>query len=307
MSEIKNDKAEQFIERLMANPGLSELPPLKKETQIISFLKINGNQLFPTLSSPAFFPGKERSEIDEILISTLRNMTNRSVIPPLKAFLGDSIRSSALTNAVDEEGYDGPKIKTSLLEMLSSILASPQGREALGTAMVAYESSLFDRYIPKAVERKRYISFEIRMVQRYKEIQENIIDYVKMTILLRPIVATYLENRAYTENGCISPAYAKQIFFLIKKKHPNVPDAILKGIIDSSVSFELDSEISATSRLANLFTQRVLNWNPHIKVDRGAESSDKSWFSIARKNHQFYGYDKNMLMELYNIAAELGW
>jgi hypothetical protein len=42
-------------------------------------------------------------------------------------------------------------------------------------------------------------------------------------------------------------------------------------------------------------------------VDRGADTPDKSWFSIARRNFKFYGYDVKMIDEFYKIAAENGW
>ena len=45
----------------------------------------------------------------------------------------------------------------------------------------------------------------------------------------------------------------------------------------------------------------------NTRVDRGAESPDKSWFSIARRNYKFYGFDIKMLDELYKTAAENGW
>ena len=45
----------------------------------------------------------------------------------------------------------------------------------------------------------------------------------------------------------------------------------------------------------------------NVKVDRGADTPDKSWFNIARKNSRFFGFDDKMLEELYKIAAENGW
>ena len=44
-----------------------------------------------------------------------------------------------------------------------------------------------------------------------------------------------------------------------------------------------------------------------MKIDRGAETSDKSWFNVARRNYKFYGYDLDMLVELHSISAENGW
>ena len=44
-----------------------------------------------------------------------------------------------------------------------------------------------------------------------------------------------------------------------------------------------------------------------MKIDRGAAASDQSWFNVARRNYKYYGYDFDLLTELYNISAENGW
>ena len=61
--EQSQAKAEQFVTRLLANPAIKTIGPLAKEEQIRQFLKINAGQLFPTLSSPAFFPGMSWHQI----------------------------------------------------------------------------------------------------------------------------------------------------------------------------------------------------------------------------------------------------
>ena len=301
------EKAQQFVTRLMSNPALLNLSPLKKEQQIRYFLKVNETQLLPTLSSPAFFPGKSRVEINRILENTLREMTDETLVPGVKKFFSTDLKPSALASAVGDNGLDITRIRESLWTIFSLILDSREGREALIPAFTLIESPLFERYIPQIIQRQKYISFEIRMVQRFKEIQENIIDYLRLTVLLRPIVHTFLENTGELVNGCISGSYANVIVNQLSKKYQIVPQAVFKGIVQSNLSFQDDKNLPATSRLAAIFTQRAQNWNPSQKIDRGAETSDKSWFSIARKNYRYYGYDMDMLMELYNIASELGW
>jgi hypothetical protein len=52
---------------------------------------------------------------------------------------------------------------------------------------------------------------------------------------------------------------------------------------------------------------RCKHYKPYTKVDRGAETPDKSWFNIARRNYKYYGFDIKMLDEFYKIAAENNW
>ncbi len=306
-SSIQREKAEQFITRLMSNPALQGLTPLKKEQQIRNFLKMNESQLFPTLSSPAFFPGKNPWEINGILAQTLREMTNRSFLPPLKQFIDESLKSTALICAVGDNNINTTAIREGLNGIFTALLNSDDAREALIPVQTLCESPFLNRYVPQIVQRQKYISFEIRMVQRFKEVPENIIDYVKLTSLLTPVIYTFMENTGELVKGSISLNYAHQIIRRLSEKYKTIPEEILRDIVMASVSFQEFRDKPATSRLATIFTRRSQNWNPDQKIDRGAETSDKSWFSIARKNYRFYGYDMDMLMELYNIAAELGW
>ena len=77
--DINQQKASQFIHRLLTNPGLQDLSPIQKEEQIVQFLKINGSKLFPTLSSPNFFPGQDWNQIQSILAEALREIIDQSL------------------------------------------------------------------------------------------------------------------------------------------------------------------------------------------------------------------------------------
>jgi hypothetical protein len=86
-----------------------------------------------------------------------------------------------------------------------------------------------------------------------------------------------------------------------------LPEEVLKSAVNSNVSFFENKFIEATARLTALFAARCRIYNPTVTVDRGADTPDKSWFSIARRNFKFYGYDVKMIDEFYKIAAENGW
>ncbi|MBN2628815.1 MAG: hypothetical protein JXA95_19280 [Spirochaetales bacterium] len=306
--DMNREKAGQFITRLMSNPALQPLAPLKKEQQIRFFLRTNEAQLFPTLSSPAFFPGKNQQEINRILTESLRETTNQKIFPLFKDFITDTLKSGALICAVGgNNSLNTNAVREGLLKLFTAILESNDARDALIPVATLFESPLLMRYIPQIVHRQKYISFEIRMVQRFKEVPENIIDYIKLTALITPVVYTYLENSSELVNGSISANFANQIIEKLSNKYRAIPKEIIAGLIQGSVAFSDDKEIPATSRLATLFARRAQTWNPDQKIDRGAESSDKSWFSVARKNYRYYGYDMDMIMELYNISAEMGW
>jgi hypothetical protein len=86
-----------------------------------------------------------------------------------------------------------------------------------------------------------------------------------------------------------------------------IPPELLRGGLYSNVSFEEDKQVDATARLAAIFASRGKNYKPMARVDRGASTPDRSWFSITRRNYKYYGFDIKMLDELYKIASENGW
>jgi hypothetical protein len=63
----------------------------------------------------------------------------------------------------------------------------------------------------------------------------------------------------------------------------------------------------ASSKFLYILCSRFNNYRHLAKVDRGAESPDKSWFSIARKNADALGCDKRMLDALYRLAGDNNW
>ena len=84
-------RAASFINRLLANPALAQLPPLQREEQIIQFLNINAQALNPTLSSPQFLPGKNWATILTLLTKALPIETDKLLLPQLQELLDTSI------------------------------------------------------------------------------------------------------------------------------------------------------------------------------------------------------------------------
>jgi hypothetical protein len=83
-------------------------------------------------------------------------------------------------------------------------------------------------------------------------------------------------------------------------------DLIKKGAL-FPINFNEDKSLPATSRIANIFFGLGKNYKPKAKVDKGADTYDKSWFQVQKKNYRYFGYDIDMLNELYCIASENRW
>jgi len=85
------------------------------------------------------------------------------------------------------------------------------------------------------------------------------------------------------------------------------PQEILFDAMKANLSFLDDPTIPATCRLAKVFFLLGKNYKPNMKIDKGAETQEKSWFGLQKKNYKYYGFDIKMIEELYRISAENFW
>jgi len=309
MSDDKN-KARAFLDRLRANPTLQGLNPLQVEDQLLQFLNVNGAKLYPTLSSPAFFQGKNAQAIFQILYKALKEMTNEQIDSEIDGWISGNINLGFLRH------FDYQKDITLLREGMRSLMVKIKdhdlSRRNLTGPFTAISSGILDRYLVKAIERQRYIAFEIRKIQRLKMTPEEMSNFVKFTTLFRPAVTLFIadkqgESGAFQSAGIITPAYGEKVKSNLRSFIPVAPPQLIDSMVNSWISFQENNRLEASSRLAAIFSQRALTYRENQKVDRGAETSDKSWFGISRRNYKYMGFDLDMVVELYTISAENGW
>ncbi|MBB6478403.1 hypothetical protein [Spirochaeta isovalerica] len=306
----EQEKAKQFILKLLANPTLSDLSELQKEEQILQFLHINGNKLYPTLSSPAFFPGRNLMDISNILYTALFDITDSLLIPELRTIIYEKINYSFFAflgaKALNEEG-----IRFQIFKFLEKNIKKPVIRRNLTGPHRAITTALPVKYLVPAFERRKYILFELTKVQRLRMAQSEIQNFIYLTMLLRPAIhlmeAPGRMGANKSNSGMVQTHYVQKVIEELKKELTLIPEEVICSGINSNLSFQDNNSLEATARMASLFASMGTNYRPAMKIDRGAVSADSSWFNIARKNYRFNGFDKDMLSELYNISVENGW
>jgi hypothetical protein len=198
-----------------------------------------------------------------------------------------------------------------MLELLKRLLQKPEARRGFAAPFNAVSYGFVERYLDVVYELKQYIYFELTKIQRLRMSKEEVKNMIKATLLLRPgihlLTVGSTERDRQATPGAVQPQFAEKAYNALRSQLKLLPDALLRSAVNSNVSFAANKRIEATARLATLFSVRSAKYRPQAKIDRGANSADKSWFSIARRNHKFYGFDINMLDELYKISAENGW
>lgn len=302
-------KAGAFVHRLLANPALKQYTPLQKEEQVVQFLQSNIRQLGPTLMSPSFFPGLPLDQIQTLLLANLRQLTNERMLPALKGIVQKI--DFSFVQFLRQQQSRPSSIQDQILRFLNLGLGKPEFRRNFAGCYTALHYDFPARYVNEAFRMRRHIHFELTKVQRLKMSKEEIKSFVEVTILLQ--AAGYAMGNAGEgdildpRSGLISSGYAKNLMELMKGELTLLPPQVISSAVNTNVSFLENPQLETTSRIGAILSARAKNYTPDMKVDRGADTPDKSWLSIARRNYKFYGFDIKMLDEMYMIAAENGW
>jgi hypothetical protein len=308
-------RAAAFVNHLLANPALNKLNPLQKEEQILQFLKTNAQSLVPTLSSPQFFPGAPWNQILTLLYTALVQETDKTLKPQLEGLIRQKI-SFSFISAIQPHRIPEDQCRQQMWELCQRLLQKPEARRALVGPLTAILADFVSRYIDKSFDDRQYVHFELTKVQRLRLEIDDIKHMIQATLLLRPSIHLFTEARANAvgagestgaESAVVQPQFAATAFDNMKGQLQLLTPELIRGGLFSNVSFEEDKQIDATARIAAVFSSRAKNFKPIAKVDRGANTPDRSWFSITRRNYKYYGFDIKILDEFYKMAAENGW
>ena len=308
---MNNDqqKAAIFIKRLLMNPALKQFQLLQKEEQILSFLNMNSNNLLPTLSSAQFFPNQTWQQIFTILYSSLVTQINEVLFKELEVLLNRI--NYTFVSFLRQTNYPLSKCRDQIFSIEKKLLSKFEARNSFRGALTAVAMNITDKYVEQVFRRREYIHFELIKVQRLKMGKEEIKNFIKASMLLKNAIHLVTVGGADMSVGNVTDIvqrpFADKVSKMLQDQLRLLPPELISSAINSNLSFLENKKMETTSRIVSVFSMRCKHYKPYNKVDRGAESPDKSWFNIARRNYKFYGFDIKLLDELYKIAAENNW
>lgn len=210
------------MRHLLANPSLKAYAPLQKEEQIISFLRINAGRLYPTLSSPDFFPGQSWNQIYKLLMQALYASTSESVVSGLKEFFARTINFHFLSFFPRPTGRSDDR-ETRLFSFMMKLIAHPLARKALTGPYSAIQLHLAHRYLDRIYDGRGYIRFELEKVQKLAMSQEEVKNLIRTSILLRPAVFLFQVARLPGQHevaGLIPFQFAQKVIQALEKELP---------------------------------------------------------------------------------------
>jgi hypothetical protein len=299
-------KAMAFVSRLLQNPSMEGLLPLQKEEQIAYFLQVNQQQLHPTLSSAAFFPGNSWEQIFAHLWNALQQLLQTEQSRTINSILHEKINFNVISS-VTNQNVQTAAIIEKVEEYLAHLLARSDARRDLSAYFSCIYFAVIDNYVHEIFERKEYLHFELTKVQRLKMNEAEISQLLKIELLLKPgfhLLGTQGQEHAST---LIQPNYAAKSVGHLKDFFQLIPAEIIESSIFSNTNFEDYPNMDATSRIISILGPMCKSYRPNMTIDKGADSHDKSWLGVGRRNFRYYGWDIKAIDELYKIAAENSW
>ena len=308
--EAQSDSLTRFVSRLFDTPALRPLPALQKEEQALRFLRANGAQLQPVFSTLGLDVRRGWREAAGEVARGMRAESDR-----LLALELSSISATRLTLSFFPAMAGGrqppARARDELRALLQKLAQRHASRGALSGSLSAVRSELTDKYIPQIVLRKKYIYIEVSRVQRLSLPAADLADLVRFALMMRP--ASYLHvtpGDVEEKDAGFTPLqwqYVQKVIPGIQAMLPSFPPHLVALGMRSALAFPATPDVEAVARVATALALRGRTLAPALVVDRGADTPDKSWFNVTRKNARWHGLDPLMLDELYTIAAENGW
>ncbi len=308
--DAQSDAIPRFVSRMFETPALRALPALQKEEQALQFLRQNGPQLQPMLASMGIAGTAGWQETVGRLVRAIRSLADRMLESEIQRAVDERLRF-AFYPAVGTGRQPPAKAREELSALCRRNANHPVGRRALAGSLSAVLSDITDKYIPQIWERRKYTYVEVTRVQRLSLKPEECADLLRLTLLVRP--AAYLHIPADRQLGAeagFAPVQEQALARALQGLSAQIaatPPELVRLAVRSALPFPGTQGLEAISRLTSIFALRGRALAPALVVDRGADSPDKSWFNIARRNAAWRGLDPRMLDELYSIAAENRW
>jgi len=318
LSEEDIKKINDFVDHLIGLPNIKNEPMLIAEGLILNFLVQNTNQLKATFKTPQFFPHLEWNEVIQVLISNLFDRVSNEIVPVFSSFIENT--DFTFLNKIDGPGRNIPQEyhQEQLSNFFSIIFQNKDVRFQLNSAYNIFKYSIVEKYFTEIFKRRESLFNELVRVQKINIECDEYINLIKLVFIIK--TAAYIKI-PYSSSGVNSKVNiidsmkmpGKPTKFLnamsihVKSLLPNIPERLLNIGLSSNLKESLTEMEFTAARFVFILHARFHNYKPVQRIDRGAESPDKSWFAIARKNADYHGFDKRLLDALYRLAGDNNW
>ena len=309
-------RVKDFVDHLLSNPTIKNEPLLIGEGLILNFIIQNMGQLKATFRVPQFFPDLEWEQVLQLILADIYERIINTEFPVINEFVknADFDFLNKITNRSFPSALHQEKIKA----FVDSIFKNKDVRYNFNSVINIFKYNILERYIGQIFDRREYLYNELVRVQKTYLEADEYINFLKILLLIRnsafmkvPISPDMPDKQInfseYIKNPRNIGKVMNQFVIAVNQSLPNLDEKSITLAIKSNLGQQHTEIEDASSRFLYLLTSRFTSYKPTVKLDRGAESPDKSWFAIAKKNAEATGYDKRMLEELYRVASDNNW
>lgn len=302
-----NPKIDQFLEHLLSLPVIKKDCPIGAEQQIITFIKSNLPKLEVSFTRPEFFPNLPPRETIAYIISTLQKRVVDQSLNFFKRVINNEIDLSILRK-VRKRSINEEQLKEKIISLLGEMLLDPITRLQLKPVYYILQTKYIDKIINLLFDRKAFTYNELVRVQKcYIEAGEYI-SYLKILLLFSQFPNFQKENKKILLNAATNEEKIQictNSSKILARKIVEMDITEFKLAVDSNLPEILLEIWEASSRLLFILLHRFNEYDPNLKIEKGAETPDKSWFGVARKIAKDFGYSKGIIDELFLIANEI--
>ncbi len=309
-------KIKDFVDHLLSNPSIKNEPLLIGEGLLLNFIIQNMSQLKITFKSPQFFPDLEWNQVLQLILSDIYERIIHTEFPVINDFVQNI--DFEFMNKISDSTFPSTFHQEKIISYVQSIFKNKDVRYHFNSTVNIFKYNVLERYVGQIFDKRGSTYNELVRVQKIYLEGEDYISFLKILLLIRnsafmkiainPDIPDKKVNASeFLKSSRNLKKFLDPLVQTIQKGVPNLDEKTIALAIKSNFN-ETHTEVEdASSRFLFILTSRFHNYKPVEKVDRGAESPDKSWFGIAKKSAGALGYDKRMIEELYRIAGENNW
>ena len=307
----------EFVEHLLSGPAVEAEPVIIAGRLILNFLVKNRARLAGILKNPQFFPGLEWGDVIDLISRDINDRILSSSLPVINKFIENTDLS--FFDRYSESGIVADSHRREMLhEFVIMLFRDDDCRFSMNSAVNILKFGVVDRYIGESFKRRDSLYGELARGQKAEPGAEEYMAFIKTMLLVRNAACMKMNVSMDAGEAELSLRDVKGDdesleFYLagatrrLSGMLPGIPAGIIRLSLKSNLPAANTGDDEAAARLLYILCARYQHHRQLERIDRGAESQDRSWFAAAVKNSRYLGYDAGMAEALRLIAGENNW
>ncbi|MES0490015.1 MAG: hypothetical protein ABUK01_08495 [Leptospirales bacterium] len=304
---------EQFINRLTSNPNFIGQPSSTVEIHICNFIQQNKQNLAPVLTQQ-LFPGSALDAATQQLTEAVALYIGANVLEQSRKVITNVIDLNVLSSSGINLTTTNEELIQMILVYYEKIIKHREARQQIDAVNTILSEHMIENYINAAFENKTYLYNEIYRIDSHHFKADAVIEYLKLVTLIVPGFGIAMPVPGSATPLCATELrkdkkrlekYFQQIVPVLRQMLPPINEDLWNTAKSIFLDHSENPDQEPTSKFLAILLLRAKDFQQITKLDKGAETPDKSWFSVHMRNAGFLGLDKTLLEDLNRLAFEM--